>query len=69
MTATWADSTPWTTPTVAWTGAAITIADANATSNPTVVGFASSTVTVTGAATSTATVAAFATSTPGVSDG
>ncbi len=69
MSATWADSTPWTTPTVAWTGAAITIADANATSNPTVTGFASSTVTVAGAATSTPTVAAFATSTPGVSDG
>ena len=69
MTAAWSVSTPWATPTVAWTGAAITIADANATSNPTVTGFASSTVTVAGAATSTPTVAAFATSTPGVSDG
>lgn len=60
MAATWADpTTTWADPGWSWTGTTIVIPDINATSTPTVAGFATSTVTV----------AAAATSTPGVSDG
>ena len=70
MTATWADPTATCAdPGYSWTGATIVIPDINATSTPTVTGFASSTATLAGAATSTPTVAGFATSTATVSDG
>ena len=70
MSATWADPVAtWADWSTSWTGATIVIPDINATSTPTVAGFATSTVTLAGAATSTLTAAAFATSTPGVSDG
>ena len=70
MIATWADPTAtWADPGYSWTGATIVIPDINATSTPTVAGFATSTVTLAGAATSTLTAAGAATSTPGVSDG
>ncbi len=62
-TTTWAD-TDWT-----GTGAEIIVPDVNATSTPTVAGFATSTTTAAGAATSTLTVAGAATSTATGSDG
>ena len=44
MSATWADPTAtWADPGYSWTGATIVIPDINATSTPTVAGFATST--------------------------
>lgn len=46
MTATWADPVATlATPTTSWTGTTIVIPDINATSTPTVAGYATSTLT------------------------